>query len=312
MPLAVDPALPPRNIRPLTTIRRPRLHMPKQADATPLPVTRQLAWHAASSTPTRGAAEPEINRPAIATPLPLRRGFGILLDTGANVDCRPVLLLQFARMGQVYARSVAGIARPRVALLSNGAEPGKGNELVRAAHGLLAEALPDFVGNMEGRDLFKGRAEVIVCDIDQQRLNEAREFGAGQTALPADLAATIQSATSGRGVALALELSGAVPAMQQGLDLLRIGGRFIWVGAVSPTPAVSINPEQIVRNLITIQGVHNYTPLDLEAALNFLADSQEKYPFAKLVPESYALEQAETALQTAAQGKAPRIMITLN
>jgi len=107
---------------------------------------------------------PGLDRPAVATPLPVRRGFSLLLDTGANADCRPHLLLQFARMGRIYARTVAGIERPRVALLSNGAEPSKGNELVRSAHRLLAEALPDFIGNLEGRDLFKGRAEVIVCD----------------------------------------------------------------------------------------------------------------------------------------------------
>jgi glycerol-3-phosphate acyltransferase PlsX len=80
------------------------------------------------------------------------------------VDCKPHYLLQFARMGQVYARVVGGIAAPRVALLSNGSEPGKGNELTRQAYGLLAERLADFAGNVEGRDLFRGKADVLVCD----------------------------------------------------------------------------------------------------------------------------------------------------
>jgi glycerol-3-phosphate acyltransferase PlsX len=107
---------------------------------------------------------PGIDRPAIATPLPLRRGISVLLDSGANVDCKPHYLLQFALMGQVYARAVGGIAVPRVALLSNGSEPGKGNELTRQAYGLLAEGVRDFVGNVEGRDLFRGKADVLVCD----------------------------------------------------------------------------------------------------------------------------------------------------
>ena len=107
---------------------------------------------------------PGVERPAIATALPLKRGAAILLDSGANVDCKPAFLLQFARMGALYARQVLDVDRPRVALLSNGAEPGKGNDLVRRAYALLQAAPLDFVGNLEARDLLRGRADVIVCD----------------------------------------------------------------------------------------------------------------------------------------------------
>lgn len=105
-----------------------------------------------------------IERPAIATPLPLRRGQSILLDSGANVNCKPRYLLHFAMMGQVYARYVFGVEHPRVALLSNGRETGKGNELVRQTTALLSRSFPGFTGNVEGRDLFRGKADVIVCD----------------------------------------------------------------------------------------------------------------------------------------------------
>ncbi|MEE8433665.1 MAG: phosphate acyltransferase PlsX [bacterium] len=105
-----------------------------------------------------------IERPAIATPLPLRRGQSILLDSGANVDCKPQFLVHFARMGQVYARFVSKIDQPRVALLSNGGETGKGNELVRQTTALLSRSFAGFTGNVEGRDLFRGKADVIVCD----------------------------------------------------------------------------------------------------------------------------------------------------
>lgn len=132
------------------------------------------AAHAAVSAGNSGAlmvaakhalgTVPGVERPAIATALPLKRGAAILLDSGANVDCKPAYLLQFALLGSIYARHVLGVERPRVALLSNGAEPGKGNELVRLAYPLLAAAAFDFVGNLEARDLLRGRAEVIVCD----------------------------------------------------------------------------------------------------------------------------------------------------
>lgn len=107
---------------------------------------------------------PGIDRPAIATPLPQRNGIALLLDSGANVDCKPHYLEQFARMGSLYMRAVYGIAEPRVMLLSNGVEPGKGNELVRQAHELLLRAPLRYEGNIEGRDLFRGKADVIVTD----------------------------------------------------------------------------------------------------------------------------------------------------
>jgi len=107
---------------------------------------------------------PGVDRPAIATPLPSRRGVCLLLDSGANVDCKPGYLLQFARMGRIYARVVLGCESPRVALLSNGSEPGKGNELIRQVYPLMERQIEGFIGNLEPGDLFRGRADVIVCD----------------------------------------------------------------------------------------------------------------------------------------------------
>lgn len=107
---------------------------------------------------------PGVERPAIATPIPHRHGACLLIDSGANVDCKPHYLVQFARMGQVYARALLGAPRPRVGLLSNGSEPGKGNDLVRQAFPLLSEHVPEFLGNVEPRELFRRRADVVVCD----------------------------------------------------------------------------------------------------------------------------------------------------
>ena len=105
-----------------------------------------------------------IDRPAIAAVLPTLRGRAILVDVGANVDCRPKHLLQFAVMGSVYANRVLGIADPRVGLMSNGTEETKGNEIVIRSAELLRSAGLHFTGNIEGRDFFDGVADVAVCD----------------------------------------------------------------------------------------------------------------------------------------------------
>jgi glycerol-3-phosphate acyltransferase PlsX len=108
---------------------------------------------------------PGIARPAIGALLPgLDDGRTFLLDVGANADVRPEWLAQFAVMGSVYARTMMGVAEPRVALLSNGEEPGKGSALIQAAHPLLAAAPIRFTGNVEGRELLSGACDVAVTD----------------------------------------------------------------------------------------------------------------------------------------------------
>ena len=105
-----------------------------------------------------------VSRPAIATVWPALNGPTVLLDSGANVDCRPEWLEQFAIMGCAYAKGVLGIAEPRVAVLSVGEERSKGNQLALEAARLLEVAPVRFIGNVEGRDLFHNVADVIVTD----------------------------------------------------------------------------------------------------------------------------------------------------
>ncbi|MBW3592779.1 MAG: phosphate acyltransferase PlsX [Actinobacteria bacterium] len=107
---------------------------------------------------------PGVNRPAIAVVLPGERGPTVLLDAGANADARPEHLLQFAHMGATFAEEILGVREPRVSLLSIGEEPEKGNRLVLDAAPLLAEADLRFDGNVEGRELLRGTADVVVCD----------------------------------------------------------------------------------------------------------------------------------------------------
>jgi glycerol-3-phosphate acyltransferase PlsX len=107
---------------------------------------------------------PGVDRPALATIIPTRRQPAVLLDSGATVECRPQHLVQFALMGAAYARIALGVQSPRVGLLSVGAEESKGNDLTREAHQLLKGAPVNFVGNVEGRDVYAGETDVIVCD----------------------------------------------------------------------------------------------------------------------------------------------------
>src|SRR5438067_5505050 len=110
-------------------------------------------------------ALPGVDRPALAAVFPTALGTAaILVDVGANVDCKPQNLEQFAIMGEIYFRSIFGTERPRVGLLSIGEEESKGNELTRQAYQLLKQLPINFIGNVEGRDLYNGQVDVIVCD----------------------------------------------------------------------------------------------------------------------------------------------------
>ena len=107
---------------------------------------------------------PGVDRPAIAAVLPNHKRFTVLIDAGANIDPKPWHLLQFAVMGHVYARDILGYDNPRVGLLSVGEEAGKGTELTRESYEHLKGSSLNFVGNVEGRDIYNGRCDVVVTD----------------------------------------------------------------------------------------------------------------------------------------------------
>jgi phosphate acyltransferase len=105
-----------------------------------------------------------VSRPALSAVLPVKNGKALFMDTGANADCRPEFLLEFAVMGSVYAEKLLGFSSPRVGLLANGEEAGKGNELVKAAFPLLEKSGLNFVGNIEPKDFYSGAVDVLVTD----------------------------------------------------------------------------------------------------------------------------------------------------
>ena len=105
-----------------------------------------------------------VERAALATVYPTRKGFSFMLDIGANVDSKPEYLLQFATMGSIYSEQVLGVKSPTIGLANIGVEEGKGNALVREAYKLLLDSNLNFIGNVEVRDIPEGIADVIVCD----------------------------------------------------------------------------------------------------------------------------------------------------
>lgn len=105
-----------------------------------------------------------VQRPALTQPFPTRKGKCAVLDIGANAECRPEFLLQFAIMGSQYAQKVMKIGNPRIGLISNGEEAGKGNQLIKDTYPLLVHSGLNFIGNVEGKELFGGEADVAVTD----------------------------------------------------------------------------------------------------------------------------------------------------
>jgi glycerol-3-phosphate acyltransferase PlsX len=108
---------------------------------------------------------PSVDRPALAAAFPnMKEKISVILDVGANVDSKPAQIEQFAVMGEIYYRAIWGVKRPRIALLSIGEEEAKGNELTKEAAVRLKNLPLNFVGNVEGRDVFRGNVDVVVCD----------------------------------------------------------------------------------------------------------------------------------------------------
>ena len=162
----------------------------------------------------------------------------------------------------------------------------------------------------------RGAQQVIVCDVDGTRLQRATSFGATHNLLVGEdegpLIKAVQELTAGRGVDLAVELSGATNAVQTGLKLLRIGGRYVLIGSTFPTPPVSVDPEAVVRRCLTIVGNHNYKPEDLANAVVFLSQHGHNFPFAEIVHDEFVLQQSEDAFQQAISGQSLRVAVRPN
>ena len=151
---------------------------------------------------------------------------------------------------------------------------------------------------------YKGALHVIVSDPREDRRRQAVQFGA-DAVTPADL----PGLTEGRGADLVMDLSGAPEAVEEALGQARIGGCVVLVGSVFPTRALSVQADELVRRLLRIEGVHNYTPADLLAAFTFLAEAHEQFPFGSLVGASYPLTRIGEAIESALPGEHFRVAV---
>lgn len=159
----------------------------------------------------------------------------------------------------------------------------------------------------------QGAAAVVVADVRNERLQRARRFGATHvvdvSAGISGLADRIADLSDGRGADVVIDMSGANAAVEAAIQWLRVGGRLVLVGSVFPTPPISWDPELIVRNLLTIKGLHNYNAADLQSAVDFLIQSRDHYPWFDLVSAPYALEQVNEAVQAGLEGASLRVSV---
>jgi glycerol-3-phosphate acyltransferase PlsX len=168
-----------------------------------------------------------VDRPALPAPFPRRNGGAtVLLDVGANVDCRPEHFRQFAVMGHHYARRIFGAENPRVALLSIGEEDSKGTETLREVSRILRETRINFIGNVEGNDLFHDRADVVVCDgfVGNVALKVAEGVAEAVGAILREETRSGSMISNGISMLGALALRPALTNLKKKMDYEEIGG----------------------------------------------------------------------------------------
>ena len=195
----------------------------------------------------------------------------------------------------------ANCATATVAAALDAAGPLQGTRLLIMGSGMLG-----LTASAWARSL--GAEVVVACDAEPARLALAENFGATHRASPDELAEVVLESTQGYGVDAAIELTGAVEAIESAVPLVRIGGVLILVGSVSPSRPVPLDPEGVVRRCLTLRGIHNYRPRDLEAAIEFLG-SQPQFPFDDLVSDWQPLSALEQILRTSPSSAKPRIGI---
>ena len=148
-----------------------------------------------------------------------------------------------------------------------------------------------------------GAAKIIAIDQNKERLEISRNFGATEIYLPNE---SLQDK-----VDIVLEFSGDIDAMENSIQLLNIGGTAIWIGAVFAQPAVQINAEYIIRNLITIKGLHNYNNEDFINAVSFMEMNHKNFEFEQLIKKGFVLEEVEAAFEYAVYHNPFRVSIDL-
>ena len=160
----------------------------------------------------------------------------------------------------------------------------------------------------------KKAASVTVMDIDGKRLQKAKLFGADYTYNSSDPIKGLRDITINfykKGFDVIIDMSGSAQAINTGLDFSATGAQHIWIGAVAPTEDIAVNPEAMIRKLLSIKGMHNYNYEDFKNAVLFFDNHFSSYPFDSLIEKEFPLEQAQQAFQYAVKHKPYRVLITI-
>ena len=202
--------------------------------------------------------------------------------------------------------SPANCATATVAAVFSAAGPAEGRVVLIHGAGMLGQTACAMAALREA-------SRVIVLEPDARRRATALRFGATDaidTALPPEqIRAQVADLSAGRGADLGLELAGYPESIELGLRLLRLGGSLVLAGATFPSRPVQLDAEQVVRRMIRITGVYNYSPPHLETALTFLAAAVGRYPFEELVDRSFALSEVNAAIRHAETERPPRVAL---
>jgi alcohol dehydrogenase len=202
--------------------------------------------------------------------------------------------------------SPANCATATVAAVLRNAGPVEGEVVVIHGAGMLGLTACAMAA-------FAGAAQVIAIEPDARRREMALQFGANMaldSAMdPAEILARVKEWSAGRGADAGLEFAGHPESMELGISLLRMGGRFVMAGATFPSRPAQVSAEQLVRRMTRITGVYNYIPEDLEAALAFLAQVVDRYPFEKLVGAEFPLREVNRAIAYAENERPARIAL---
>lgn len=153
---------------------------------------------------------------------------------------------------------------------------------------------------------------IVMADLDADRLQTARAFGATHGVSAGDapgIRGLLAQLTQGRGADIALDFAGATAAVQTCIDTVRVGGCVLLAGSVFPTDALSLSPEQVVRRMLTLRGLHNYQAGDLAQGLRFLERMHSRFPFQQLVSRVFPLEQTQQAFEYAGQQRPVRLAV---
>jgi len=160
----------------------------------------------------------------------------------------------------------------------------------------------------------KGAGKIIIVDASENRLALAEEFGADVclnigSLSPDSIIKQVKDMTKGVGVDLAIEVCGVPDAILQGLEMLRIGGRYLIVGMVFPNANITFDTSVFVKKILTVKGIHNYAPRHLADAVGFVNNTKDKYPFKKLVSHTFGLDELDEAFKVSHERKAIRASI---